>query len=343
MASSADYHRLGVCIRPPLFVFTILTILQGQIVQAQTSQGKHSKGPIHPIIEPPAFIEFGSDRIQQIYSELPKTFSKEINLRQQLAATANIAVPANPLHSMVPGNLKRDRSDEPLSEVMSSKRRDTGEGKMRPPSLSPSSHSASGMMPPPSSIPQQQQQQLNPNHGVTLPAATHFSLPISTSNTNGVSGNIIPPQLQQQQGGGGGGMGIDPSVGMMNTSDIQRAAARERERLQQQRLAQQASRQLSPQSSQPQPGSIPNVSANAAAGPSSGGGGGGGGDLPPAIAALPQPMQQAYRILNTPNHPYIKYMMQNLPGFHTMPLQLQLNKMVSFQVCFPYSLSNCGR
>lgn len=280
------------------------------------------------------------DRIQHIYSEFPKVFSKEINLRrQQLAVTANVTVPGNPLHAIVPGNLKRDRSDEPISEVMSSKRRDTGEGKMLPPSLSPSSHSASGMMPPPSSVPQQQQ--LNPSHGVTLPAATHFSLPMSTSNTNGVSGNMIPPQLQQQQGGGGGGMGIDPSVGMMNTSDIQRAAARERERQQQLRLAQQASRQLSPQSSQPQPGSIPNVSVNAAAGPSSGGGG--GGDLPPAIAALPQPMQQAYRILNTPNHPYIKYMMQNLPGFHTMPLQLQLHKMVSFQVCFPYSLSNRGR
>jgi len=287
------------------------------------------------------------DRIQQIYSELPKTFSKEISLRQQHAATGNVAVPANPLHTIVPGNLKRDRSDEPISEVMSSKRRDTGEGKMLPPSLSPSSHSASGMMPPPSSVPQQQQ--LNPSHGVTLPAATHFSLPMSTSNTNGVSGNMIPPQLQQQHGGGG--MGIDPSVGMMNTSDIQRAAARERDRQQQLRLAQQASRQLSPQSSQPQPGSISNVSVNAAAGPSSGGGGGGGGsgDLPQAIAALPQPMQQAYRILNTPNHPYIKYMMQNVPGFHTMPLQLQLHKMVSFQVCLPCSLSNrelkghCGR
>ena len=51
--------------------------------RTQDRQGKHSNGPIHPIIEPLALLEFASmNRIEHIYSDFPKVFFKEINLRR---------------------------------------------------------------------------------------------------------------------------------------------------------------------------------------------------------------------------------------------------------------------
>ncbi|THH27712.1 hypothetical protein EUX98_g6474 [Antrodiella citrinella] len=76
-----------------------------------------------PNMQPPPLIEFMStDRINQIYAELPALFQKDIMRRDHRSNSASIQPTAN---------LKRDRPDESIT-TPSSKRRDTGEAKSMP-------------------------------------------------------------------------------------------------------------------------------------------------------------------------------------------------------------------
>ncbi|KAJ7762789.1 hypothetical protein DFH07DRAFT_1059468 [Mycena maculata] len=77
-----------------------------------------------PIIEAPPPLDFlPTDRIQELYQELPKVFAKDMARRASLSSS--------------PVSLKRDRSEDLPGDVMN-KRRDTGETKM-----------PASMMPPP--------------------------------------------------------------------------------------------------------------------------------------------------------------------------------------------------
>lgn len=90
---------------------------------------------------------------------------------------------------------------------------------------------------------------------------------------------------------------------------------------------------------------MPNANLAGAAGGMGGGvnnpAAGAGGNL--NIASLPLPMQQAYQVLQVPNHPFVQHMIARVPGFKQMPLQIQLQRMVQMQVsvyyfCFLYSV-----
>ncbi|KAG6883836.1 hypothetical protein C0992_007654, partial [Termitomyces sp. T32_za158] len=108
-------------------------------------------------MDAPPSLDFGNmERIQQLYTELPSIFAKEIARRH------HAAVPAL-------GTLKRGASEELAAADTALKRRNTGDGAR--PSLTPT-----GSMPPPSTIP--------------MAAPNQFPLP----NGNG-SGNGTPVSM----------------------------------------------------------------------------------------------------------------------------------------------------
>ena len=73
---------------------------------------------------------------------------------------------------------------------------------------------------------------------------------------------------------------------------------------------------------------------NRPGGPGGGPGGGGGPTPNPNQIA----MQQAFQILNTPSHPVMRYIAQNMQGFETMPVQMQLQRVVMTKVGFRFSV-----
>lgn len=276
-------------------------------------------------MDPPPPLDFlPTERIQQLYVELPSIFAKEIARRQQngIIPTAPPPIPGNAGSNPNP-NLKRGRGDEAASDS-AGKRRDTGENK-----------GPSMMMPPPSSMPIAN----SPTHATP----TQFSLPITNGN--------IPTGMPQRSPQLSDPLLSQPSLGpMMNAGEAQMAASsRERARQAQIRAhQQQAVRQISPPSAGgpgpgPNPsqqqisghGGMPN-NINAAAGPSN--------LASPAGMNPPMPsnamFQQCYQILQTPNHPFIQYMNRAVQNFSTLPVQVQIQKMMIAQVPCPFVTAN---
>lgn len=53
--------------------------------------------------------------------------------------------------------------------------------------------------------------------------------------------------------------------------------------------------------------------------------------------------QQAFQILNTPTHPIMRYLMQHVPGFESMPVQQQLHRVIyATKVSFCRSHMRCS-
>ncbi|KAF8075847.1 hypothetical protein FPV67DRAFT_1776494 [Lyophyllum atratum] len=275
--------------------------------------GNHSN-MLLPTMDPPPPVEFGNmDRIQQIYTDLPSIFAKEIARRHQMGVIPTLAPPM--MSASNGGTLKRDRPEEVGGDT-AMKRRNTGEMKP-PPSSMP--------MPPPSTIPNLTQNQNHPHHHPTpIPhppsAAQPFPLPTPHASS--------PPQPSESQMAP-----LNPSLHpntSTTTADAQLAASnRERARQAQIRAAQQqAARQMSPSAGVP----------NAAAGPSSMGGGGGGGMVGGggmgggSGGGVDQGAQhQLFRILQTPGHPFVQYMVRTVPGFEGMGVGVQMQKMLMTQ------------
>ncbi|TFK43059.1 hypothetical protein BDQ12DRAFT_163316 [Crucibulum laeve] len=302
--------------------------------------GNHSNMQL-PIMDAPQPVDFAPmDRIRQIYVELPSIFAKEIARRHTMGISATQTLPPSLSGSGTPGtpvntNLKRDREDSPADSI--SKRRDTGEGKGMNMGMGIGMGNPGAMLPPPTALP------------MASPATSQFSLPM----TNGSSGPVLGGGPQQQ---GPQSHGIDAGImpggtpGLENTSEAQLAASqRERVRQEQMRAVQQqrnAARQISPTSSGG-PGGVgagmprgqPPMQGNAAAGPSNLGGSGGGSGGPGGGMGMQMSranMQQAYQVLQQPNHPFVQYMQSQVPGFQQMSVQMQVQKMVMAQVCLVF-------
>jgi len=256
-------------------------------------------------MDPPPSIDFTStERIRQLYTELPSIFAKEIARRSQIAPIpqAIVSSPNTPL--------KRERSDEsPVDNAM--KRRNTGDTK-----------GPSAMMPPPSAIPL-----------ISHNSSTQFSLPMSNGPNVGPVLPVPPlqpsPQLSEPQ---------MVSIHPMNTAEAQLAASnRERARQAQIRAAhhQQASRQISPPSIPPQqqihgspmPNINQNIHVNATAGPSN------SSNMPSVNGVPDTTMRQVYSILRTPDHPFVQYMNRSVPNFQSLPVDIQVQKIIMTQVC----------
>ncbi|KAF9268350.1 hypothetical protein L218DRAFT_1073660 [Marasmius fiardii PR-910] len=257
--------------------------------------------PTLPIVDAPPPVEFTStERIQQLYSELSALFAKALSQRNQPSSATPQPMTPTP-------TLKRERSEDVPLDMMN-KRRDTGESKVL---NSPS------MMPPPS-LPQSQQQENQ------YPSASSTPMP------NGMmSGSAQSQSAQISEQIGAGGVTNQPA--MMNANEAQMVAQRQAAmRLQQQRQNSQqgmGTRQMSPPSSGagnmnqqvPSGGGMQNqMNGVGASHPQMTGGGVG-------LTA-----QQAYAILNTPNHPLLALLMKQLPGFATLPVPEQLRKISQF-------------
>ncbi len=183
--------------------------------------------------------------------------------------------------------LKRDRSDD--SSDPTNKRRDTGDTKMAPTPVSSNS---------------------SPHQPSVLPSA-----PISAPHNVPLHG--VPPSNASMP---------PPSVHSMpgvGSNDAQIAASRARQLQMRQALQQQqlgdGNRQMSPPGVQ-QPG----MQGTGLAGPST----------PQqqqqaqlsAIASMGPAAIQAYQILQSPSHPIVQYLNQNIPSFSSLPLQQQLQR-----------------
>ncbi|TFK74373.1 hypothetical protein BDN72DRAFT_955719 [Pluteus cervinus] len=159
------------------------------------------------------------------------------------------------------------------------------------------SKSPSMMMPPPSSIP------------ITNPAQpTPSQFPVNITNSPSMPRS---PQLPDSA-----------QAAMINQMDPQLAARRQ---AQMRAMQQQGARQMSPQA---QGMGGMNPGANALAGSSN----------PTAVNGNPgaansgQPTpQQMYQMLQMPNHPFVQYMLRNVPNFQSMPVQMQVQKMLIAQ------------
>ncbi|KAJ7163781.1 hypothetical protein C8R43DRAFT_988630 [Mycena crocata] len=222
-----------------------------------------------PMMDPPPPLDFyPTERIQELYVELPTIFAKELARRSAAASS--------------PLSLKRDRSDEGMGDGMN-KRRDTGENKM-----------PTSMMPPPP---------------IRSPVGNASASAFPPNMTNGTATPPVPGEPQNP------GMIGDPQL---SAASRDRARQAQMQRQQQQ----QANRQMSPPGNNPGMGGgggqPPN---NAIAGPSGG----------LNIASLPPNVQQMYGLLQQPSHPFVQYMLRNVPGFQAMPVQMQLQKMIAAQ------------
>lgn len=257
-------------------------------------------------------------------------------------------------------HLKRDRPHDAHtpSEPTSIKRRDTGESKPNfgvavSPSPAPSTPSHNNMGPTNAGN-MGNNMYMNQANGIP---STPNQAQLGLGMPNGVTG-----------GGGQGGSPAPFPMGplgtnLVNTAEAQLAATnRDRARQAQIRAAQQLqlqqqqqSRQMSPSSSSGMPnnqmgGQMPNAAMNNVPGASSPGanpnGSGnmmsmnmGGGNAPQQAHSQSggggmsqQNFQAMYQMLQTPNHPFVNYMVRNVQGFAQLPLQAQLQKMMVAQV-----------
>jgi hypothetical protein len=68
-------------------------------------------------------------------------------------------------------------------------------------------------------------------------------------------------------------------------------------------------------------------------------GGSGVGGPAQGAASQQQALQQLYTVLRNPNHPMMKVMLQNVPGFESMPTNVQLQKLMNARVRHRFLLS----
>ena len=244
-------------------------------------------------MQPPPVVEFSEmERILQIYRDLPTIFAKEIARRQQQGMN---------------GNSKRERTEEPGPDNLH-KRRDTGETKA--PATPFATPSAGPSTPHPPSQPMQP---------VPNPMANLSAGPVPRMGSPSMPPPPVPP-------------------GAMGGNEAQLAAMRARQQQMRAAAMQQQhvdGRQMSPPSGMPGGmgmgngmGNMPNV-----AGPSS---------MPNMPQLTPQQMAalqamgpqavQNFQALQTPGHPFVQYLTQQIPGFMQLPLQERLQKMQMAQV-----------
>lgn len=201
------------------------------------------------------------------------------------------------------GNAKRERTEEPGQDGMH-KRRDTGESKGQVPGTFPTPGAGPSTPHPPSQ----------------MPGATGMSAgPVPRMGSPSMPPPPVPP-------------------GALNEAQLAAARARQQAQIRQMQAQQQHAdgvRQMSP----------PSGMMNNVAGPSS----------MPSIPNLnpqqmamlssmgPQAVQNFQMLQQNPPHPFVQFLMQQIPGFMQLPLQDKLQKMAMAQVGLLPRLSSVQR
>lgn len=141
-----------------------------------------------PIMHVPPPVDFvATDRIQQLYSELPTLFAKDLMRRQSL--TGNGPVPQ--MQGNTNGHLKRERSDDPPGDI-SNKRRDTGDSKIPTPGpATPSSHHSPNMQ-----TPNPMAQSATPPHNIPLQNLSNASLRSPSMPPPSMPSGMLPNEAQ---------------------------------------------------------------------------------------------------------------------------------------------------
>ena len=252
-----------------------------------------------PILQAPPPLEFiSTERIQQLYTELPGIFARYTSRRQSVSTAG---VPQVPGGSIANGQLKRERPDDAIGESPSAhKRRDTGESKGSTPAPSTPLGNSSPIQP----ISASMVQPGTPTHPIATP-----SLPGPSNNSPSMPPPAVPSMMSSA----------------MSQDQVMATRQRQLQIRQAQVMAQQgmgeAGRQMSAGPSQ---GGMPGITGT----PS----------LPPNQMAMLQALGpgavQCFQILQNPQHPLVQYMIANVQGFQTAPLQQQIQQMQKVQVRF---------
>lgn len=255
-----------------------------------------------PIMTPPPVVEFAEmDRIMHVYRELPNIFSKELARRQQAAGPGAMN-----------GNAKRERTEEPFDSAH--KRRDTGETKAQTPSgFSTPGAGPSTPLPPPQLMSQN---------------SSHSNMNMSGGPVQRMSSPSMPPPP------------VPP--GAMGPNDAQVAAMRARQLQMRQAQQQQAQQQQQQQQQLQQQHTESNRQMSPPAGMGMQQGGAGPSPIPtlsqltPAQLANLQSMGpmavQHFQVLQNPSHPFMQYLVNQVPGFMSLPTMDKLQKMQVAQV-----------
>ncbi|KAL6306816.1 hypothetical protein BKA93DRAFT_823990 [Sparassis latifolia] len=297
------YQSQGVALAEPR-IQQYSSRLQSNLTWLAAAADENQKGSRSvvglPHLQPPPVLDFGPmERIQQIYSELPTIFANEISRKQNMGVSTNTPLLQLPLPN---GKLKRDRPDEAALDP-SNKRRDTGETKIPTPIIPPTPMTHQTLLP-----------NLAPQ--ITSPNSMHQLRADSSAAMR--SPSMPPPSVPSALNSNA----TEAQLFAAHTRQVQMRQAMQQQQQHQQQQQQQpaeSSRQMSPL--QQQAMTMPNI-----AGPSSMSGM--SQQNAAALAAIgPHARQHLQLLQNYPNHPMVQYLVQQVPGFTSLPLAQQLQKM----------------
>ncbi|KIJ56918.1 hypothetical protein M422DRAFT_40487 [Sphaerobolus stellatus SS14] len=279
------------------------------------SCAERKPSPPLPIMSPPPPVSFVSTQhINELYQKLPNLFAKDIAKRQKEASLASM------------GGVKRVAESSSDDNVMR-KRVDTGERRMSNPPMSagspPMARSSSVMS-------------NGPGGSSMNPAAVGMNAlnpePMAQGGMGMGMGMVLPQSASQQQSY----MRVSPeSMSMGNPQGLpagMEMAQMHRARQQPPHLRQIQANvpQKDPQRMPPPP--LPNGMQNMGGRPE--------GNPPAQAPQLQQAVLQTFgqsglqnfnALQQGPNHPFVLYMVNHVPGFMQMPLQDKLRKMQGVQ------------
>lgn len=172
-------------------------------------------------------------------------------------------------------------------------------------------------------------------------------MPLHKRRDTGDSKMMPPPVPGMNRDGLSNGHPPSSSAAMLDPGSPNPGSAdsmRERTRAAQLRAAQMQQQQQQHRQMSPGSGAGPGGAPGGPAGMGSGNGLPRG--LPAQLANAPPIYHQAWQMLQTPNHPFMQQIHNNLPTLHTLPVMQQLQKIVQLQVSlslvlFVWRLNNC--
>ncbi|KIY45129.1 hypothetical protein FISHEDRAFT_76811 [Fistulina hepatica ATCC 64428] len=289
-----------------------------------------------PSLVPPPHLDFWpSNRIDRLYAALnlldKDNSSQPDGLSSASSTTSSPLLNGGPMSSQT---LKRERSVDDVGGTNNHntpyKRRDTGESK---------AHLSS--MPPPS----------------TNPTTKEFSLPLANGHSQQTHSQQLSPRLGDTGGTDMAALNMARERERMRQIQLRQQHQQQQQQQQQMNLMNAARQMSSPNGATANtasgrrmspPGSMGmplnatgnNMSTTPSQMHPSGAGGaataGGmntnsmGGPMPPQLSSLPPHIQQLYRILQNPNHPLMQAIVQHIPNFSSLPVQMQLQQMMKF-------------
>jgi len=295
---------------------------------ATADREKHKQQIALPAMNPPPAVSFYSmQAINDLYERLPKLFAKEIARLQKGATQGNIA------------GVKRGPDPATDDSLVMRKRLDTGERRLSNPPLSaagspPHARSPSVMSNGPVNPPA-----ANVNVGLNT-GVNSLHVESQTQPTQSLGGVNLAMGLQQGPSQQQSPVRVSPEAMPMGNFHGLSDGQRPRQPSQLRPMPPKDPQRMPPPNglNNPVTGNVPPATTSGTAGPPN-------NMMQAVLSHFGQTGVQNYNILQQGlNHPFIQYMVQNVPGFIQQPLKGQLQQMAVVQVTLNYchlSVTEC--